>query len=324
MPACSNCGQPLAASDERCPRCGQEVVPSAADDESDATLIPGVNAPQAGIAPTAGFRDPDATLIPAAGFEGLRGDEPAGIDTASDETLRGASLPRLDTPARPRDTEGGIDQASDDTMVRGPAESDAPAREDPARTAAEVAGASTGDGEDDGPTVTCAVCGAEHPSADSCPACGTLTVEMPCAAHPDRKAHSRCVFCGTPVCEAEAERGRSPAKCAEHRGIATIEDWAQVFSTATEMEAQLLAENLRAEGIDSQIYAQADRIFPVDLGELSIVRLLVPVWEHGQALAVIRSYMDARGEVAFACAECGEVNEPEAEACASCGASRTA
>ncbi|HET6764746.1 MAG TPA: hypothetical protein VFH27_13770, partial [Longimicrobiaceae bacterium] len=109
----------------------------------------------------------------------------------------------------------------------------------------------------------------------------------------------------------------------EHRNVPVIEGWAQVFSTATEMEAQLLAENLRSEGIDSTIYNQGDRIFPVDLGELSIHRLMVPVWEYGQALQLIRGYMDTRGEVVFACPACGEVYEPGQEACSACGASLT-
>jgi hypothetical protein len=129
------------------------------------------------------------------------------------------------------------------------------------------------------------------------------------------------VLCGRAVCDADADKGRRPATCAEHRNVPVIEGWAQVFSTSTEVEAQLLAENLRAEGIDSQIYAQADRIFPVDLGELSIVRLLVPVWEYGQALQMIRSYMDTSGEPTFACPACGEVYEPGQETCGACGAS---
>lgn len=170
-------------------------------------------------------------------------------------------------------------------------------------------------------TYACTRCGAEYVSADACPACGLLRVEMHCESHPDRPAHSRCVLCGRPVCGAERDADRTPALCHDHDGIAVIEGWAQVYSTATEVEAQLLAENLRAEGIDSQIYSQNDHIFPVDLGELSIVRLLVPVWEFAAAHELIRSYMDSEGEVGFACPSCGEVFEPGQAECASCGAS---
>lgn len=86
------------------------------------------------------------------------------------------------------------------------------------------------------------------------------------------------------------------------------------------MEAQLIVENLRAEEIDAQLYNQADRSFPVDLGELSIARVLVPVWEYGPALELIQSYMDTEGEVVFACPACGEVYEPGQDRCSNCGA----
>lgn len=173
-------------------------------------------------------------------------------------------------------------------------------------------------------TFACTRCGAEYVSADACPACGLLQASVPCAEHPDRPAHSRCVLCGRPVCAVGRDEDRVPAVCADHERIPIIENWAQVYSTTTEMEAQLLAENLRAEGIDSQIYSQNDHIFPVDLGELSIVRLLVPVWEFAPALDIIRSYMDSEGEVGFACPSCGEVYEPGQTECTACGAALVA
>ncbi len=58
----------------------------------------------------------------------------------------------------------------------------------------------------------------------------------------------------------------------------------------------------------------------VDLGELSIVRLLVPAFEYERAIGIIRQHMDAEGEVAFACPSCGEAYEPGAVRCAACGA----
>jgi hypothetical protein len=99
-----------------------------------------------------------------------------------------------------------------------------------------------------------------------------------------------------------------------------IQGWAQIYSTTNEFEAQLLRENLLAEGIDAQFFSQKDSIFSVDLGELSIVRLLVPVWEYAQAQALIHAHMDHEGEVVFACARCGEAYEPGAIVCGSCGA----
>jgi hypothetical protein len=108
--------------------------------------------------------------------------------------------------------------------------------------------------------------------------------------------------------------------CEQHGGITVIEGWAQVYSTASEFEASLVRQNLEAEGIDARIFSQRDRIFSVDLGELSIVRLLVPVFAYESALELIRDHMDPGGEVAFACAACGEAYELDASECTACGA----
>lgn len=285
MSSCPHCGQPVAATDTRCPHCGGVLAAAsaAADDASDTTLLRADATRSPETTPNAD----DRTLIP-----GLGAASGSGGDTASDQTLTRASALEIQPTAGARSTL-------------------APSGEPVSASAAD---------EDDGETVTCAVCGAEHEPADACPVCGALRTPVPCDEHPDRTAHSRCVLCGRAVCERDADEGRRPTTCPEHRTVPVIEGWAQVFSTATVMEAQLLAENLKSEGIDSTIYDQADRIFPVDLGELSIVRLMVPVWEYGTALQLIRGYMDDQGEVAFACAECGEVNEPEQETCTGCGA----
>ncbi len=166
----------------------------------------------------------------------------------------------------------------------------------------------------------CPRCETEYEGADACPACGTLEAAVACEAHPDRSAAGRCVICGRALCEECREAEREPFLCEDHREVRMIEGWAQVYSTTGEIEAQLLRENLRAEGIDAQTFSQKDHIYPVDLGELSIVRVMVPVWEYGAALETIRDHMDTVGEVMFACPSCGEAYESGAEACAACGA----
>ena len=167
--------------------------------------------------------------------------------------------------------------------------------------------------------VRCARCGGEFVDGDACPLCGALRAEVPCDEDPSRAAHSRCVICGRALCDSAPEAGR-PALCAEHSAVPVIEGWSQVYTTGAEIEAHLIVENLRAEGIDAQLYTQRDRSFPVDVGELSIARVLVPVWEHEQALQTIRERMDTEGEVLFACPSCGEAYEPGTSQCAACGA----
>jgi len=165
----------------------------------------------------------------------------------------------------------------------------------------------------------CPRCDTVFQSGDACPACGALLHEAPCEAHPARAAEARCVICGRALCSLCRRDDGRIGLCAEHAGVPIIQGWAQVYSTTSEFEAQLVRDNLRAEGISAQVYSQKDRAFSVDLGELSIVRILVPVWEYAQAMQLIRDRMDADGEVAFACPACGEAYDPGARECASCG-----
>ena len=123
------------------------------------------------------------------------------------------------------------------------------------------------------------------------------------------------MVCGKAVCEGCADSSQRAFLCDEHRSVRVTEGWAEVYTTTSEFEAQLLRDNLRAEGIDAQTFSQRDRVFSVDLGELSIVRLLVPVWRYVDASEVIREHMDTGGEVAFACPACGEAFEPGTDQC---------
>lgn len=169
-------------------------------------------------------------------------------------------------------------------------------------------------------SIRCARCGETFEASDACPVCGLASSAFPCDLHPDMEAEGRCVLCGAAVCKKCRHGDQHTYLCVEHADAVVIQGWAQVYTTTSEVEAGLLRENLIAEGIDAQIYSQKDNMLSVDLGELSIVRLLVPAWEYNQAQQVIRDHMDRDGEVSFACPECGEAYEPGAEACAACGA----
>lgn len=169
-------------------------------------------------------------------------------------------------------------------------------------------------------TFQCDRCGAEYAGGEGCPICGVLRTPVPCGDGDSRQAAFRCVICEAPVC-GDGPGGDRPAVCELHEGIPIMEGWAQVYTTSDEFEAGLIVQNLQAEGVDAQLYSQKDAVFPVDLGELAIVRVMVPLWEFQGAIEVIRAHMDTSGEVSFACPSCGEAYEPGDAACSNCGAS---
>jgi RNA polymerase subunit RPABC4/transcription elongation factor Spt4 len=156
--------------------------------------------------------------------------------------------------------------------------------------------------------------------ADACPACGHLRIEARCDRHTDREAPGQCALCGTTLCT-ECDAGdRLYHKCAEHSGVAIIEGWAEILSLSDEVEAQLIEDNLRAEGVDARVLSQKDHsAFPVDLGELARIRVLAPTYAFQDATRLIAAHRDAVGEVSFGCPSCGEPYDEMTTVCPSCG-----
>ena len=136
--------------------------------------------------------------------------------------------------------------------------------------------------------------------SEACPACGHLHVDEQCDVHPDRQAKGLCVICDTAVCDECNRGGASHFLCEEHRAIPVEQGWAQVYTTADDFEAQLIRENLEAAGVDARVISQKDHFaVPVDLGDLSGVRVMVPAFSYDEAVHLISEHMDASGEVRF-------------------------
>lgn len=169
---------------------------------------------------------------------------------------------------------------------------------------------------------TCPNCGADlDEDAEGCAACGQLLVPTTCERHADREANAVCVVCGVALCAECDHPKRRHHLCERHQGVEVLDGWAQLYSTGDEIQADLIRENLAAEGIDARILSQKDHFsFTVDLGDLAQVRILVPAYDYEAAGEVLASHRDAEGEVTFACQECGEPYEPGAAVCESCGA----
>lgn len=171
-------------------------------------------------------------------------------------------------------------------------------------------------------TIRCPRCDQEiDAEGPACPACGHIHKgSLDCRRHPDRQAVGVCVVCGDPVCEICDENDEIHHACPDHSAIPVFEGWAQIYTTSSDVAADLIKENLRSEGVDAAVLSQKDRSFNVDMGELSPVRVLVPAYEYRDAMKVLGEHMDLTGEIAFACPACGEAFEPGETVCGSCGA----
>ena len=157
--------------------------------------------------------------------------------------------------------------------------------------------------------------------AEACPACGHFHANVACDLHMERSAVGQCVVCGMAICEeCNHPQGRHFV-CAEHAGIPLLSGWAQVYSAADDLDAELVRDNLTAEGIESRVLSQRDHYsFNVDVGELNRVRVLVPAYEYHTASALLAEHTDRHGEITFACPACGEAYDAGSLACRSCGA----
>jgi hypothetical protein len=151
-------------------------------------------------------------------------------------------------------------------------------------------------------TQTCPHCGETIASdAEACPACGHLHVEANCMKHPDRKAEGECVICGDALCEDCNRGGDKHFLCEVHCEIPIEQGWAQVYTASDDLEAQLIRDHLEAEGLDARILSQKDHFaVPVDMGDLSPVRVLVPAYDYTEAIDLIRSHTEPDGSVSFA------------------------
>ncbi len=155
--------------------------------------------------------------------------------------------------------------------------------------------------------------------AQACPACGHLATPETCDRHPDREAPGQCALCGVRLC-AECETGDRYHLCADHAEIPIVEGWAQVLALPNEVQAQLIEENLRAEGIDSRILSKKDHFaIPVEFGDLANVRVLVPTYAYQEAQTVLEAHTGLGGNVTFGCPNCGEPYDEGQAECAACG-----
>jgi hypothetical protein len=117
------------------------------------------------------------------------------------------------------------------------------------------------------------------------------------------------VVCGLALCQ-ECDRGEGTEYvCEAHQEVSIVDGWAEVFNTGDDIEADLIRDNLLAEGLEAQVLSQKDHFsFTVDIGDLAQVRVLA-------------AREDRTDDLPVTCPACGAAYEPGDPACPACGAS---
>lgn len=67
----------------------------------------------------------------------------------------------------------------------------------------------------------------------------------------------------------------------------TIEGWVVVFSTGTDYEAKLVRDRLDDSGLDAVVLTHRDHAFNLNVGKLSLVRVLVAPHQAADAIAIL-------------------------------------
>lgn len=115
-----------------------------------------------------------------------------------------------------------------------------------------------------------------------CPHCGYIQSEflsddedIMCDIHNDTEATGCCVICGKAVCSDCAVEHSGRLFCNQDEHIKISENWAVVFTTNLEYEAEMVKANLEGAGIPCLVFSQRDHAYGVTIGNMAVVNVMV-------------------------------------------------
>ncbi|MBI5648686.1 MAG: DUF2007 domain-containing protein [Ignavibacteriae bacterium] len=153
---------------------------------------------------------------------------------------------------------------------------------------------------EDGPLVHCKKCEEPVPATDTfCDHCGVLlldaeTDETPeCAEHPDSPAMAGCIMCGKPVCSECANEIEGKYFCNNDTHYTLHQDYAVVYRSSAEYEAEMIRANLESAGIDTQLFDQHGHVYFVDIGEMALVSVYVRKDEIERAGEIVQAILNS-------------------------------
>ena len=151
-----------------------------------------------------------------------------------------------------------------------------------------------------GKPVFCSKCEEPVRASDRfCDHCGVLLLpdtvaDRPeCAEHPDTAAIGGCIICGKPVCSECANEIEGKFFCENDSHHDLHQDYAVVYRSSAEYEAQMIRANLENSGIDVRIFDQHGHIYFVDIGEMALVNVLVRKDQIDRATEIVKAILSA-------------------------------
>ncbi|UCF06782.1 MAG: DUF2007 domain-containing protein [bacterium] len=110
-----------------------------------------------------------------------------------------------------------------------------------------------------------------------CRHCGAVFEEgITCTEHPDTEAGSVCVICRRPLCGECTETKSGVSFCRQHNDYSFFNNWAVVYTTGTESDAQMIQERLEVHDIPCVVDSRKDSVWGVTFGPLAEIGILVP------------------------------------------------
>ena len=92
-----------------------------------------------------------------------------------------------------------------------------------------------------------------------------------------------------------------------------IEGWVVVFSSGTDYEAEMVRDRLDDSGLNAVVLTHRDHAFNLNVGKLSLVRVLVEPHQESQALAILQSQPFTDEELASAAMKANPISENQSD-----------
>lgn len=137
------------------------------------------------------------------------------------------------------------------------------------------------DGQIAGDSEYCVECGIVFEKDE-----GETSIE--CETHPGAPAAGVCIVCGKPVCGECAISKKGKVFCDDDEHVKIYQNWAVVYTSAAEYEAEMVKANLELDGIKALVFSQVDHAYFIPMSRLASVNVMVPKEKLPKAREILK------------------------------------